>query len=603
MGLLQKACETYDSFPQKVGKYIEGEEPLAPCSHTVTRADLEITVNQYGSFVSAAAVDKNSPKFIMPVTEKSAGRTNSICAHPLCDQLKYLAPYDDKRYSAYLEQLQEWESSEYSHPMLGPILRYIRSGTILSDLQEAALIKLNEKGLPEKDKQLVRWRVVGLDEEDSGACWENEALFRAFDAFYQKKKEAVEPVLCMVTGGMSSPAEQHMKGVVALNGNAKLISDNDDKNFTYRGRFANSSQAETVGYVASQKAHNALRWLVANQGTFLGGRTFLCWSPQGVRLPKPQSPFLLNGESTPPATPSDYQEQLRQTLKGWQTSLPTEQTEAVIAAFDAATSGRLSLTYYNELRASDFLERLYRWDRLCCWPNGKFGIQSPSLKQIVDCAFGTQRGDGNSSRLETDDKVLRQQMQRLLSCRIDMARMPADIVKLLTQRASTPQAYERRSYEKILFTACAVIRKYHYDIKEEECSMALEPQKMDRSYQYGRLLAVLEKAERDTYGSGEGREPNAVRLQSVFAQRPQYTARIIWEQVKKAYFPRLCPSARSYYDKLLGEIIGVLSMFPEAELNRPLGDAYLMGYYLQRSDLYTKKEKNTEENENGDSEE
>ena len=43
--------------------------------------------------------------------------------------------------------------------------------------------------------------------------------------------------------------------------------------------------------------------------------------------------------------------------------------------------------------------------------------------------------------------------------------------------------------------------------------MALEPEKQDRSYQYGRLLAVLEKAERDTYSSDETREPNAIRMQ------------------------------------------------------------------------------------------
>ena len=49
--------------------------------------------------------------------------------------------------------------------------------------------------------------------------------------------------------------------------------------------------------------------------------------------------------------------------------------------------------------------------------------------------------------------------------------------------------------------------------------MALEPQKKDVSYQYGRLLAVFEKLERDTYDSNEQREPNAIRMQSVFAKR------------------------------------------------------------------------------------
>ena len=68
--------------------------------------------------------------------------------------------------------------------------------------------------------------------------------------------------------------------------------------------------------------------------------------------------------------------------------------------------------------------------------------------------------------------------------------------------------------------------------------MALEPQKKDVSYQYGRLLAVFEKLERDTYDPNEQREPNAIRMQSVFAKRPLYASRIIWEQLKKGVLPQ-----------------------------------------------------------------
>ena len=120
--------------------------------------------------------------------------------------------------------------------------------------------------------------------------------------------------------------------------------------------------------------------------------------------------------------------------------------------------------------------------------------------------------------------------------------------------------------------------------------MALEPEKLDRSYQYGRMLAVLEKAERDTYDEDEKREPNAIRMMSVFAQRPQYAARIIWEQVRSAYYPRLKPASRAFYEKLMQDICAMLSNFDEKELRRPLGETYLMGYYLQRKELYTKKE-------------
>ena len=128
--------------------------------------------------------------------------------------------------------------------------------------------------------------------------------------------------------------------------------------------------------------------------------------------------------------------------------------------------------------------------------------------------------------------------------------------------------------------------------------MALEPEKKDRSYQFGRLLAVMEKAERDTYDSSEGREPNAIRLQSIFCQSLMSTAANLEKQLEKAYFPRLKPGSRIWYKNLMGQIMGIISEFPQEDWNKPLDATYLMGYYLQRSALYTKKTDNEmEENE------
>ena len=129
--------------------------------------------------------------------------------------------------------------------------------------------------------------------------------------------------------------------------------------------------------------------------------------------------------------------------------------------------------------------------------------------------------------------------------------------------------------------------------------MALEPERMDRSYQFGRLLAVMEKVERDTYGSGESREPNAIRLQSVFCRRPMDTAYNLEKQLERAYFPRLKPGSRIWYKNLMGEIMEIISNFPGEE-NKTLDSTYLLGYYLQRAALYAKKnDKDMEEQENG----
>ena len=177
MSLLQKAVETYDahaslagkvesaSYAGADGKAVKACQPLAPIGHIITSADIEITLDGEGHFCQARAVDRKEPKIIIPVTEDSAGRTSTPAAHPLCEQVGYLSGADEKKFALYVDQLREWAGSEYSHPMLRPILRYVEGRTLLRDLAVGGIRKVD-------DKDLVRWRVNGLGLEASGKCWE-----------------------------------------------------------------------------------------------------------------------------------------------------------------------------------------------------------------------------------------------------------------------------------------------------------------------------------------------------------------------------------------------------------------------------------------------
>ena len=153
MGLLQKAVETYDAHKSRIGKYYDGEKiPLVPIGHIVTNAGIEVTIDANGKFVEARLVDKNEPKIIIPITEESAGRTSGGRAHPLCDNLDYVAAYNKKKHALYLEELSEWANSKYSHPLLPPILAYVTGGTIEEELLCSGLIQLNDNGVLDKEK-------------------------------------------------------------------------------------------------------------------------------------------------------------------------------------------------------------------------------------------------------------------------------------------------------------------------------------------------------------------------------------------------------------------------------------------------------------------
>ena len=118
MGLLQKAVETYDANTALVGVYREGGDPLAPIGHTLTNANIEITLDKEGGFLAARKVDKSEPKILIPITEESGGRTSKPVAHPLCDQLKYVASKNSEEHGLYIDAVRAWAESVHSHPFL-----------------------------------------------------------------------------------------------------------------------------------------------------------------------------------------------------------------------------------------------------------------------------------------------------------------------------------------------------------------------------------------------------------------------------------------------------------------------------------------------------
>ena len=124
----------------------------------------------------------------------------------------------------------------------------------------------------------------------------------------------------------------------------------------------------------------------------------------------------------------------------------------------------------------------------------------------------------------------------------------------------------------------------------------LDKENADRSYLYGRLLAIAEKVERDTYeANSSSRLTNAERLWSVFTRRPATTWMLLEDKLIP-YYTKLAKNNRGgYYRMLIGEIMSTLE--PMAGNNKKLNENFVLGYYHQRKDLNKKKELKTNEEE------
>ena len=149
-----------------------------------------------------------------------------------------------------------------------------------------------------------------------------------------------------------------------------------------------------------------------------------------------------------------------------------------------------------------------------------------------------------------------------------------------------------------MHAACSALQKYRYDTKQGGDEMAWGLDKKDRSFQYGRLLAVMDRVEADYYyKTQEKRQTNAIKYMSEFRQRPFYVFERVNRHLHQAYLNRVEPWQADRYERLVGEIFNVLSQFPEEDLNKPLADLYLMGYELQRNAFFTKNEVKEEQGE------
>lgn len=606
--------QLYQTYENKLGKELNIEAGMTPVAHMNANAQLEITLNRMGEFVTANILEKEEGITLIPVTEASAGRSSGAAPHALCDTLSYIAgdfagycesakqkKVTGEKFESYIRNLKKWAESEEAHPSVKLIYQYLSKKCLISDLVKAGVVQIREDHTFENmkisgqpyEKVMVRFRILNA-EQGNDAVWKDATLIEAYTRYYLKNQQGKKDI-CYLIGEERTVSENHPKGIVAATYGAKLVSANDSQGFTYRGRFQNAGQPVALSYEASQKIHSALTYLAKTQGVSVGKkdkRTFICWNPGGKTVPDMFDELGLEDEDETEYTEVSYRKKLRKIFQGYLAEF--EEIDSVIMmGLDAATTGRLSVTYYQELQASDFLKRYLEWHETCRWYYLRFDekkkpyyrIETPTFRKIVECAFGREQ----NGFITVDDKVLKEHVQRLVKCMVEKNRVPFDMVQALTVRASAPLAYSGMNRERVLSTACAMISKYKLEKEGEQEEMKLNENNSDRSYLFGRLLAVYEKVERSTYDRSETREPCAIRLQSAYVNHPMQTLKIL-EQMMEPYFRKMNPGLREYYKSMIGRIIEMFQDEDEQKMNQGLGESYLLGYYLQRAELNKKKD-------------
>lgn len=626
MSWLLDLYHTYEANMAEVGKIEQkgtGEDyTLLPIAHTTQTAHVEVILDPKGDFVTARVIEKGAGNTVIPSTEDSANRAGKANApYPLHDKLVYVAgDYEHytgiskrEEHGKYLAQLKSWADSPYTHPKVQAILVYVEKGTVIEDLVKEQVLHVNEKGqlIDKWDARLeeqhgskpdifkvvpagqegvfIRFTVYDPASEDFTKVWNDPQVYQSYVDFYQQRLGDVD--LCYVTGELVPSTTKHSNKIRNSGDKAKLISANDSSGFTFRGRFDKATEAAVISYEVSQKAHNALKWLINKQGKRLEDRMFVFWNKESHRVPDPlQDTFEIaeifgTQEERKGFTEDGYARLIHQAILGYRKLLPSK-SPICILVLDSATTGRMSVQYYRTMDQDTYFHHIETWHKTCAWKHRYrkdhtnqtvtfFG--APASKDIAFAAYGPR----------ASDKLTKGLMERLLPSVLDGRALPLDIVRAVVNRTSNPVGMATWEWEKTLSIACALVMRKRWETRKEEVvTMRVREDEASRDYLFGRLLAVADVLERSALGREENRATNAIRYMSAFSKHPKRT----WGVIQSALLPyqaRLGTKA-TRYTKLIDDIASRILL--EDFSNKPLAEDYLLGFYSQRHELYQKKE-------------
>lgn len=646
MGLWQLLAAGYDANPELWNSYPLSTTTIAWKSNSFA----VILLRSDGSFVKSWMLPKSPVQEIMaPGTQGSLGRTSTaIRPHALFDSRAYVFPSKatnrshtsvhgqndaspqkrskktkkqvaDNKFEEYRKQLKNFAESSFATEKIKAVYRYVSSNPDI------------EVDLPPgtDDKTFILFAVEICGDPITN-LWEDPAVYKAWSDYYSSNisQNAKELALDFVTGTQQQPSQSHPRNILSSAYAAKLISANDALNFSFRGIFHHPndlqgqerddfknrfglSDAVTIGYESSQKAHQFLRYLIAEHGIHCGEQVIVPFANRTGANSLPPPPVSDDDEDwgdeeiTTTAdvmiklganTGLDYAKSLGKALVGF---TPDRLVEAhaptAIAIFESATPGRLSVTYYRELACDEYLENVRRWHESYKWPiwrkakdTGKpfvvFG--APSFERILQAAFGWPRG-GQDEKDKGYQKLKQRVRAQLIRSVFDNAPLPADFVSNAIRRASNPLAvtndgqFDRNRFISALATTCALV-KHNTQNTKESFNMSIDLARTDRDYLYGRLLGAADKLEEYALRKKDNSRlvTAAIRYMQTFSMRPATTWRIIHDSL----LPYKQQVKNSVADRELQSIYANLSV-EASENDSPLSGVYLAGYYHERSHI------------------
>ena len=232
--------------------------------------------------------------------------------------------------------------------------------------------------------------------------------------------------------------------------------------------------------------------LVNNHGTLTGNQAIVVWAikrPEEKPVLNPQSGSFDFDDSFSSiadeskalhddisdalnATNVQYAKIFSRVLRGYEGAedLKKHNDPMVVVILDAATTGRLGVTFYCELQKDEYIKRILQWHVDAAWPLTSFkksiveGAErvnvvqyegAPSFTDIINCACDTSdRSSKSYKRFAKDVK------ERLIECMFGGAQFPMSILNAACHKVTRPMGYDNiRVWRRDFEIACSLWKK------------------------------------------------------------------------------------------------------------------------------------------------
>lgn len=600
-----------------------GDNPvLLPLYHTSLKSNgkniIAVKLDQDGSFYKAEVMDDNQ-MIIFPVTANSVARSGSNPdPHPLVDKFSYYIPevsqsqYDDfhKQLASWIAYCEEGKVKDFLMKIQHFILQTDFLSSILRSLygdhyqREGLKITYSDSDGKNKTVDLsayfLEFSIVQFHGFKDESVTSYKALHQSFISFMTANQDNLRT--CNISGRMEQITNKHR----GLMGTAKIISVSN-KGEAYKGRFKEREDVFSVGYETSEKIHLMIKYLLENKNssTWLGSSQYLInWfsddlvNESQLDIVKPIFNDLFEDdeeESLVPIKPNEESRQIESSFIKGQKLFGNDATY-YIAILNKTSNGRIALKYFRQVQVSQLLKNLETWQEDYSWEaktkSGNYKLRTPTFNEIINAAYGVDR----ERYLELDnDSFKSDQYQQLVTALIDGRSIPNSVVKKLEDNIKQRQKYSKHWYQ-VQQVSLAVLQKQY----GREFTPMLDHQETDRSYLFGRLLAIYELFEAQRYaldGSSQERITNAERYWNAYTGQPAKMMNHLENKIKpyEEVLKLNRPGIWHKLEKERKEIIQLLTpLYANKEFTQPLDYKFIFGYYAEKQFYYTKQTKENE---------